>query len=40
MSNPISDLYIKFMKFIEPYINKFPYLFGILVGLLFVLAAV
>lgn len=40
MNNPISDLYIKFMESVEPYIKKFPYLFLILAGLLFVLAAI
>ena len=40
MSNPISDFYIKFMQTIEPYIKRFPYIFGILIGLLFLLAAI
>lgn len=40
MNNPISDAYIKFMETIEPYIKKFPFVFGILAGLLFLLAAI
>ena len=32
MNNPISDLYVKFMETIEPYIKKYPYLFGIIIG--------
>ena len=35
MNNPISDLYVKFMETIEPYIKKYPYLFGIIIGGIF-----
>lgn len=35
MINPISDLYVKFMENIEPYLKKYPYLFGIIIGGLF-----
>ena len=40
MINPISDLYIKFMENIEPYLKKYPYLFGIFVGGIFFFGAV
>lgn len=35
MNNPISDLYVKFLETIEPYIKKYPYLFGIIIGGIF-----
>ena len=40
MNNNVSNTYIKFMENMEPYIKKFPFILGILVGLLFLLAAV
>ncbi|MEI0478300.1 Imm17 family immunity protein [Brachyspira pulli] len=40
MNNTVSNTYIKFMENMEPYIKKFPFILGILVGLLFLLAAV
>ena len=39
MNNPISNIYIKFMEYAEPYIKKFPYIFIILMGLLIFLGA-
>lgn len=40
MNNPISDLYVKFMETIEPYIKKYPYLFGIIIGGIFFFGAI
>lgn len=40
MNNPISDLYVKFMKTIEPYIKKYSYLFGIIIGGIFFFGAI
>lgn len=40
MNNNVSNTYIKFMENMEPYIKKFPFILGILAGLLFLLAAV
>lgn len=40
MSNPISDLYIKFMEKIDPYLRRYPYLVGIIGGGLFFFGAI
>lgn len=32
MNNPISDLYIKFMEKIDPYLRRYPYLIGLIGG--------
>lgn len=40
MNNPISDLYVKFMETMEPYIKKYPYLFGIVIGGIFFFGAI
>ena len=40
MNNPISDLYIKFMEKVEPYLKNYPYLFGIIAGALFLFGAI
>lgn len=40
MTNPINDLYIKFMEKIDPYLRKNPYLVGIIGGGLFFFGAI
>lgn len=35
MNYSISKLYIKFMEIIEPYLNKYPYILGVVVGGIF-----
>ena len=40
MTNPISDLYIKFMENVDPYLRRYPYLVGIIGGLLFFFGAI
>ena len=40
MTNPISDLYIKFMEKIDPYLRKNPYLVGVIGGGLFFFGAI
>lgn len=32
MNNPISDLYIKLMEKLDPYLKRYPYLVGIMGG--------
>ena len=40
MTNLISDLYIKFMEKIDPYLRKNPYLVGVIGGGLFFFGAI
>lgn len=40
MNNPISDLYIIFMETIDPYLKRYPYLLGIVIGGLFFFGAI
>lgn len=40
MNNPISDLYIKFMENIDPYLRRYPYFLGVIGGGLFFFGAI